>query len=266
MEQNTAFVLLTDIGYFNRAKRTIIDLRSKGNWRGDIVLITIDFNLNNNFKNFYNIIEIKFDKIDKSELLKKIGKGFSDGDGRELTKLNQWEKLHVFDKYFMKWNRIVFLDAGLRILDDVKYLLELDYKNKILAPKDGKNYENSPFKTQLNFENMEVIDLIKKEYGEEIFNQIFFLNCIWIYDTNILNIFDKNELIECMNKYPIFKTNEMGLMNLILRFKYNLWNEFPFKLKSGKILFDWCELNNPGTNWQDYCYIKYPVTISFNDT
>jgi hypothetical protein len=41
----TCFTLITDMSYFNRAKRTIIDLRTKGNWKDDIVLITIDFDL-----------------------------------------------------------------------------------------------------------------------------------------------------------------------------------------------------------------------------
>ena len=34
---------------------------------------------------------------------------------------------------------------------------------------------------------------------------------------------------------------------------------------NGKILFDWCELNNPNKTWKDYCFIKYPATITFDD-
>jgi len=262
----TAFVLVTDSIYFNKVKRTIIDLRSVGNWKGEIVLITIDFKLNNNFKDFYGIKEVSFPLINKSNLLNKIGlNGFSNSDKREIIKLNQWEKLHVFDDYFMNWERIIFLDAGLRILDDVKYLLELDYKNKILAPKDGKfsNYNN--FNCQLSYDNLELIEQVKNDFGENILNEQYFLNCIWIYDTSILKLCDKKQMIEAMNKYTLCRTNEMGIMNLLLRFKYNLWEPFPFKLESGKILFDWCELNNPGTNWKDYCSIKYPLSISFDD-
>jgi hypothetical protein len=268
IEENnqTVFVLVTDELYFPKAKRTIIDVRSKGHWKGDIVLITIGFSLSKNFKDFYNIIEVQFDPIDKSTLLNKIGPhGFTNSDKRETTKLNQWEKLHVFDDYFMNWERVVFLDAGLRVLDDVKYLLELDYKNKILAPKDGKNYENQPFKCQLSFDNEALVDKVKNDFGEHIMDQIYFLNCIWIYDTNILKLCDKKQLIDAMNTYTLCKTNEMGIMNLLFSFKYKLWEPFPFTIKSGKILFDWCELNNPGTNWREYCYIKYPVTISFGD-
>ena len=264
---DTVFTLVTDLNYFNKAKRTIIDLRSKGNWNGDIVLVTIDFDLNVNFKDFYNIIEKKFPQIDKSVLLLKIGQsGFLDTtDKREVNKLNQWEKLHIFDDYFSKWSRVVFLDAGLRVLEDVKYLLEIDYKNKILAPKDGKIFEDQSFNCQLSYDKPELIDSLKSEFGEKILTSNYMLNCMWIYDTNILRLCDKNQLIEAMNKYTFCKTNEMGIMNVLFTFKYNLWEKFPIKASNGKILFDWCELNNPNTNWRDYCYIKYPITISFDD-
>lgn len=264
---DTVFTLVTDFSYFHKAKRTIIDLRSKGNWNGQIVLVTIDFNLNSNFKDFYNVIEAKFPQIDKSQLLSKIGnEGFVDTtDKREVTKLLQWEKLHIFDDYFSKWSRVVFLDAGLRVLDDVKYLLEIDYKNKLLAPKDGKLYEDQQFNCQLSYDKPQLIDSLKSEFGDKILTSNYMLNCIWIYDTNILKLCDKSQLIEAMNKYTFCKTNEMGIMNIMFHFKYNLWERLPIKASNGKILFDWCEINNPNTNWKDYCYIKYPVTISFND-
>ena len=45
----TVVVTLTDENYFNRAKRTILDVRTKGKWTGDIVLITVGFNPSKNF-------------------------------------------------------------------------------------------------------------------------------------------------------------------------------------------------------------------------
>jgi hypothetical protein len=266
---DTVFTLVTDRQYFDKAKKTIIDLRSKGNWTKDIVLVTIDFDLNANFKDFYNIIEKKFLVIDKTTLLSKIGKnGFIDTtDKREINKLLQWEKLHIFDDYFKKWQRVIFVDAGLRILDDVKYLLEMDYKDKILAPKDGKLFENQSFNCQLSYDKPELIYSLKNEMGEQILTSNYMLNCMWIYDTNILNVCDKNQLIEAMNKYTFCKTNEMGIMNLLFHFKYKLWEPFPIKASNGKILFDWCESNQTyHTTWRDYCYIKYPISISFEDT
>jgi len=270
MERPTVFTLVTDKSYFNKAIITINDLRISGKWNGDIVLLTIDFNLDENYKNLYNLFNIRFPLIDKSILLKKIGpNGFSNSDKRELNKLNQWEKLHIFDDYFLNWERVVFLDAGLRVLDDVQNLLELDCTNCILAPNDASpNFrEDQIFKYQLSSDNEEIFNLVKNDFGDSILNSQYMLNCMWMYDTNILKICNKTQLIEAMNTYTLCKTNEMGIMNLLLHFKYKLWREFPLKSSNGKYLFEWCELNHSFyTTWRDYCFLKYPVTISLNDT
>jgi len=269
MEDFTVFSLVTDKSYFNKAIVTINDLRNVGNWNGDIVIVTIDFDLDVNYIKTHNLIEAKFPPIDKSFLLNKIGpNGFSQSDKRELNKLNQWEKLHIFDDYFFKWNRVVFLDAGLRVLDDVKFLLELDYKNHILAPNDASpNFRlDQIFRHQLSWDNLELIDLVRNDFGDSIFDSCHMLNCIWIYDTNILKICNKTQLIDAMNKYTLCKTNEMGIMNLLFHFKYKLWREFPLKTSSGKYLFEWCELNHSfHTTWKDYCFLKYPITIGLNE-
>jgi hypothetical protein len=267
-KDNTVFALITDNNYFSKAKKTIIDLRSKGRWWGPIVLITIDFNLNENFKYFYDIIEVKFPLIDKSNLINKIGQnGFSDTtDKREMLKLNQWEKIHIFDDYFSKWNKVIYLDSGLRVLEDVQYLLEIECNNKILAPNDG--YLGTKFfKDQISYDRPELIEEFKNEFGDNAFNSNYMLNCVWIYDTNILKICNKDRLIEYMNKYTFCKTNEMGILNILFHFKYKLWEILPEKISTGKNLFDWAETNNNWPlNWKGYCLLKYPVTISFNDT
>jgi len=267
VKDDTVFALVTDMKYFLKAKRTIIDLRSKGNWRGPITLITIDFDLNDNFADFYGITEVKFDKINTSQLAQLIGEnGFSDGDKRELNKLNQWEKLHIFDDFFTQWNRVVYLDAGLRVLDDVSHLLELDYKGNILAPRDGKIDAPITFGTQISYDNPELVAKLVATYGSDILQSNHMLNCVWIYDTNILKICNKSQLVEAMNQWPLCKTNEMTIMNLLLHFKYKLWKPFPVYASNEKILFDWCELNSSKpVTWRDYCLIKYPVTIQFDD-
>ena len=85
------------------------------------------------------------------------------------------------------------------------------------------------------------------------------------YIISTCNKYLDTRLIEAMNKYTFCKTNEMGIMNILFHFKYKLWEQLPIKATNGKILFDWCELNNSNKNCKDYCYIKYPVTISFDD-
>ena len=48
VKEKTVFVLVTDKAYFNKASITIHELKTLGNWSGDIVLITIDFDLEKN--------------------------------------------------------------------------------------------------------------------------------------------------------------------------------------------------------------------------
>lgn len=266
---STAFALITDNSFFRKAEQTIKDLRTRGKWEGTVVLATIDFNLSDEFKTKYNVIEAKFAPIDKTVLLDKIGPdGFANSDKREIHKLNQWEKLHIFDEYFAQWDRIVFLDAGLRVFDTVDHLLELDWKGKFLAPNDAAPYfhPDKVFRHQLDHAKPELIEQVKADFGNDIFGSQHFLNCMWIYDTDILKICNKNEMIQAMNAYPVCRTNEMTVMNLLLHFKYNLWQEFPIKTKAGdKYLFEWNESNHPfPTNWTNYCYMKYPYSIGFD--
>ena len=267
--KDTVIVSVSDLNYFSKVKKTIIDIRTRGRWNGEIVLIVIDFEPNKNFVDFYNLTLVKFPLIDKTNLINKIKKNFTNSDGRELNKLNQWEKLHVFDVYFMKWDRVIYMDAGMRVFDSLEYLLNLDYTNKILAPNDACPYKNPDkiFKNQISFDNLEIVEKLKNEFGNSILDSEYFLNCIWIYDTSILKICNKSQLIHTMNEYPLCKTNEMTVMNLLFHFKYKLWQEFPIVNKNGKYLFEWCETNhNHHTTWKDYCYMKYPYSIRFEDT
>jgi len=256
----TTVVLVSDQCYWNRALRTIQDLRTLGKWNGAIHIISLDFDISDNYVKEYHLTQIKFPKLDNSHLLSQIGKGFSNSDGREIYKLLQWEKFHVFDEYFKQWKRVIYMDAGLRVLDSMDYLLELNFKGKFVCPNDqgdGPIKNRKVFNEQISHDNAEMVHQIVTEYGD-ILSSDYFLNCIWIYDTEILNQINKQHFIDVMNKYPLFKTNEMGVMNIVLHFKMNLWEKFPYKASNDKYLFDWSDFNRPGSKCSEYCFIKYP--------
>jgi hypothetical protein len=261
--EDTTVVLVTDSKYYFRALKTIQDVRNTGKWKGMIQLITLDFDMPHND---YDLVELKFPKIDTSQLVEKIGSGFSNSDGREISKLHQWEKLHVFDGHFKKWKRVIFLDAGLRVFDNIDYLLELDYKGKFLCPIDQGNVNVKTvhqFRSQISEDNTEIVNRFLNDYGD-ILDSSFFLNCMWVYDTELLNNIHKQDFIEVMNRYHLFKTNEMGVMNVILNFKMKYWVPFPCKASNGKFLFDWSDYNRPGSKCDQYCFIKYP-SIGLNN-
>jgi hypothetical protein len=270
--RDNVVVVLTDQGYFPRAINTIRDIRDRGQWKGDLVIISVGFDLPHDFVSLYDIQEKKFSRIDLTEMYEKIGEhGFDNTDHRELNKQTQWEKIHLFDPWFSKWEKVIYFDAGFRIVDKIEYLLPLPTGGGIIAPNDaGFPCGDRGAKTDSRFRrlvypkaNESILATMRGEYGENFMDAEYFCNCIWVYDTVILDRPIKEEMIATAIKYPIWVSNEMGVMNAVLNVKYGLWTEMPSRNQNGKYLYAWSEptLRERHTTWRDYCYIKYAATI-----
>jgi len=270
----TVVVTLTDQAYFHKCKRTILDIRSRGEWTDDLVLITVGFDAPKNFLDYYRVIQKRVEHIDCSAVLE----GYQrcpirpTCDNREFAKLTQWDKFYVFDPFFAQWQKVIYLDAGLRVLDKIHYLADLPCDGVVMAPDDAAAYD-----TEKRFggiietdRNPEVVDRLFQEYDRDILNQRYFLNCIWMYDTSLLSTITVQELVDTMNTYPICRCNEMTVMNLIITFKHKIWRPFPEFIRTNsfsiKRLFSWTEWDRNygyGT-WRDFCFLKYPSTINFD--
>jgi len=289
--ESTVVVTLTNEGYFHRAQRTIIDIRSRGEWTGDLVLITVDFDAPTNFLDFYRVIPFRVKHVDTSILLEKYSRYpiRPTCDNREYAKLTQWDKFYVFHKWFARWSKVVYLDAGLRVLDRISYLTELDCRGALLAPDDAPTYD-----TEKRFggiietdRNTPVVNELLAEYSLDILKARYFLNCIWVYDTALLQSITMEECVDTMNRYPICRCNEMTIMNLLFTFKYKVWRPFPEFVtvvprsnpafvdtdtriievrEDQKRLFGWTEHDRDyghHTTWRDFCFLKYPSTLPF---
>lgn len=266
----TVIVTLTDAGYFNRAKRTIIDIRSRGEWTGDLVLITVGFNAPTNFLDFYNIIQKRVEHINTNYIMEQYKKYpyKIEGDNRHILKLNQWDKFYVFDEWFKQWNKVIFFDAGLRVLDKISLLDSIDCDGKLMAPDDAAPYDNNKrFRLMWQLDaNPPATEKLFTEYSKDILDGRYFLNCIWVYDTALIDKCNMIPLINAMNNYPMCRCNEMTIMNLLFTFKLGVWKPFPEFAENGKRLFGWTEHDrNYGLDktWRDFCFIKYPTTINF---
>jgi hypothetical protein len=254
---STAIVLVSDSQYFPKALITIHDLRTVGNWHGDIVLISVDFTPEPHVIEQYQLLIVHFDRIPITKFLSALREKpltIPTHDGREFTKITQWEKLHVFDEWFReRYQRVIYIDAGARIFNPIDPILAYDWEGKFLAPDDGGSKQ---FRYQLELTNWpESITELETLYPG-ILDSIYFLNCFWIYDTR-LNI-QKEWFTSIIEKYPIWRTNEMGVMNIVLTFDKKLWTPMQVvDTESSKILFDWT--NRPGHAKSDYIILKYPT-------
>ena len=263
----TVFVSLTDRGYYPKALRTLQELRDpvKGNWQGDIVLICVEFDPPEEQMKQLNITVRKVQHIDHNPLW-HIWSLFPIppmADNRHYAKVSQWDKLEVFSDYFRAWNRVVFLDAGIRVVDTVEHLLALPWEGQFLAPDDSDPYDNgNRFKCQLHLQaNPKARQDFLAEFGTDLLERKYFLNCIFLFDTRLLNPRPAYHIMKnWMYKYPIMACNEMGLMNLYFR---DSWVPFPQRILDGsKYLFGWSELNyKEKPNWTKFCFLKYPATL-----
>ena len=256
---STVFVTLSDQSYFPKAVQTIQELRDNGKWTGDIVLIAVDFEPCLSDVIVYTTTHINTDGLLESFRKYPIRPM---PDNRHFGKLYQWDKLQVFQSFFRRWERVVFLDAGIRVFDSVQPLLDLEWKGKLLAPDDSDPYDNgNRFHVQLDMlANPVVTEQLLAEYSKEILEKHYFINCIFIFDTALLDKVSYQEMEDSMNKYPICMCNEMGIMNLIFAYKLGVWCPFPQRV-GDKYLFGWCERNyREQPDWRSFHFIKYSVT------
>ena len=268
---STVVVTLTDQGYFHKAKRTIMDVRSRGEWTGDLVLLTVGFDAPRNFADYYKVTCMRVEHINTDSLVEKYRSCpiRPTCDNREFSKLTQWDKFHVFRTAFQVWKRVIYLDAGLRVFDRIQILADLPCDGVIMAPDDAAPYDHEKrFGGIIETDrNPDVTDRLFQKYDRSILNQRYFLNCIWMYDTALLKHDLFNKLVTAMNDYPICRCNEMTIMNLIFTFTYNVWKPFPEWAHEGKRLFGWTEHDRDygsHTTWRDFCFLKYPFTINFD--
>ncbi len=261
---STVFVTLSDLKYSQKALQTIRELRGRGRWVGPIVYIAVDFQPPEESIQDLNVHILPVNHIDTSRLVEQLTAHplGETHDNRHLGKLVQWDKLYCFSDYFRSWERVIFLDAGMRTFDSVDALLSLPWKGRLTAPDDSDPYDNgNRFKCQLRLEkNPPVAEALLAEFGEGILTQKYFLNCIFMYDTALLDTCAIDTLVAAMNKYPICNCNEMTLMNLFFTFKLGVWQPFPQRV-GHKYLFGWCEHNyTEAPTWREFHFIKYSVS------
>jgi hypothetical protein len=259
----TVFVTLCDEKYFEKAFITLSELRTTGQWYGDTILITVNFDAPEKFLEQYSVQQYRVQHIDTSLLVKSYEKyPLTSGDKRHLDKLTQWDKFYVFSEYFRKWDRVLFMDAGMRIYNSIHILFTLPWQGKLVAPSGGDPYsETNRLSTQIrDKENPEAAAALYADYPEYLFEKQDFLNGIFIYDTALLDKVSIENMVTAMIKYPLCGCNEMTIMNIIFNLQLNVWERMPQK-KGDQYIFNYSDMNfNRGENIKltDFICLKYP--------
>ena len=248
---DNCIILMCDKPYLEKAKNTIQQLRNVGKYQGDIILL-----VGNDLKYLIidNVIVKYFPNIDRTEIV-NILKNKPIADGREINKVFQWHKVHIFDTYFKQWKKCMYLDSGMHIFNPIERILNLDCAGKLIAHSDA--YPTFIWKLKVQFDSIQFPKLYDELYSKYNLEIDYFQSGILLYDTNIIDDNTKNDILELSNKYINSKTNEQGIMNLYFNCIKNIWQPITIK-DEDYYYYDYWERNNLHCN--NYIMLKYPQT------
>ena len=256
--EKTVFATLCDVSQYTRALGTLRDLRQSGKWSGSVVLLCVDFEP---AAPPSDVEMVALRHLDHS-LLWEAWKTHPISplpDDRHYKKTYQWDKLQVFGPWCQKWHRVVFLDAGTSVLSPVEPLLQLEWRGAFLAMQDGAPRDLTRiFRTQLDLEaNPEVTADLIHTFGAGILGMPYFLNCFFIFDTNVAVDAFAN-MCDWMRRFPIMMCNEMGIMNLYFAMRTATWRILPTHRVCGGPLLGYTNYDFPGLPVCDvFCLLKY---------
>jgi hypothetical protein len=250
---DNCIVLMCNRPYLEKAKYTISQLRNIGKYNDDIVLL-IGEDLKDEIIHIDNVIIKYFPEFDRTSIIEILRKK-PISDGRELSKVFQWQKIHIFDVYFKQWKRCMYIDAGMNIFNNIQKMLDLDCTNKLLAHSDA--YPTYEWRLKVQFDSIQFPELYEELYRTYDLEIDYFQSGILYYDTNIIEDNTKDELIKLSKKYIISKTNEQGIMNIYFNCIKKIWQQI--KIKDEEIhYYDYWERYN--LRYSDYIMLKYPKT------
>ena len=159
MSEN-CIILMCNMPYLEYAKNTIQQLRVIGKYQDDIVLI-IGEDLKNENVNIENVIVKYFPELDRTDIV-NILKDKPISDGREINKVFQWQKIHIFDVYFKQWKKCMYIDVGMQIFNSVDKILNIDCGNNLVAHSDS--YPTFEWKLKIQFDNVQFDNLYNELY------------------------------------------------------------------------------------------------------
>tara|TARA_Y100000816_G_C26108444_1_gene590253 strand:+ start:6086 stop:7066 length:981 start_codon:yes stop_codon:yes gene_type:complete len=229
MEEKLCVVFVTNQKYLEKFYATCSQLRSVGNYKGDVCLIIGD-DLNNSefreneFITKNNIIVKHYpDTQFTPEFLEKQKQ--LNRESFWVEKLFQYHKLYLFTDYFKKWDYIFYLDCGITILNDITPMMEIREKNTLLAHSDSyPKYNNNldyQFDTfQPEFQKLRETYSLNKDYPQ---------TTIMLFDTCLIEDDMRNKLWELAQTYPISVTNDQGIIALHFTCINPVFKQIPMK-------------------------------------
>jgi hypothetical protein len=249
--------------YIDQALNTIKKARKVGGWKDDIVLLVSSVLFNseaiNDAANMLNVI-LKEVPNRSFDLILDTWKRHRSPDDVDLNYVLPREfiynKFHVFNIFFKKWDYVFYIDAGMHIYYSMeRFKIACKPSNCIYAHSDG--YPTHEWKLERQF-CLDIFDTKEQEKAlldSYNLNIDYFQSTMFIFDTNIIKPTTVDRLFYLSEKYPVAIRMDQGILNLYFTCEQNLWKQIPVKDELG-FLYDFHERD--GYRGRDYVMLKYP--------
>jgi hypothetical protein len=252
-QEKRCVVVVSNNNYFHKAKKTIEDIRTTGQWKYNLVFVYGNDISKNQIEELqeFHVIPKYFKDIDLSEIVNKLKKKPYNGLDRKLRKLFCFHKFHLFTNYFKFWDKIFYIDCGMRIFKPIEPFFNINCNNKILANSDAQPKHRWKLRGQFNNTSYpNIFHELETKYKLDV---DYFQSTILLYETKIITNEIFNRLIELVQKYFIGFTNDQAIMNLYFTCEKNIWEQVPLHIDN-KYLYDY--KSRRGRRPQDYIMTK----------
>jgi len=244
-----AIVFVCNLAYKNQFERSLETLRTTGKYTDDVVLI-----VGEDMREYVHegVIVIFFREIDFGDKFKRVNSAIN-ADGRHIHKKFQWHKLHIFNTFFKRYTGILYLDCGMKIVDDVAPILQLfdtDGKASFVARSDA--YNDYIWTLQDQFDQQH--PLFQRLQHEYDLNIDYPQTGLMMFNTKLITPTLFSELCELATRYPISRTNEQGIIALYFT-SMNLWTHLPIHNDETPPLYYYSSSQSNETNR----YIMYKI-------
>jgi len=240
--------------YFSKFLKTISDLRTIGDYHGDICLIIGD-DLKKLMDKTYkdNVIKDENIIIKYFPYLPILTDKLFLNSQRELNRPSHWfpkifqyHKLYLFEKYFKQWDYIFYLDCGMYIYDKIQPILDLYKPNTLIANRDGVDNEIGTLKPISPGNGLKIGDQFTKDSSiyEKLqnkynMNEKYFQTTIMLFDTDIIKDNTFTDIYNLLLEYPISITNDQGIISLYFTQIHRHWEQLKRKINNDLYTYDY---------------------------
>lgn len=202
-ERVNLLITMADANYISQAKQLFSSVYFNAGWAGDYMLLT-----NNLSQQDTLWFELRGIIVYDQPLLTQIPLGSKAYPPILLS------KFYLFQEYFKKWNKIIYLDADIIVEASLDGLTKLSGFNAPVA---------TTFRLKNEFvDNKQALKKLKQIYNlhSQAFN-----SGVFVLDTELLTNNTYNEIIDLYNNYQdISEYGEESILNL---FFYQKWKLLP---------------------------------------